>query len=138
MIKGINHITFSVSDLEASISFYQQVFDAKLLVQGERMAYFDLHGIWLALNVQEDIQREEIYDSYTHMAFTVEESDYEAIVNKLKALNVEILTGRPRDEREGKSVYFADPDGHKFEFHTGTLRGRVQYYKDEQKGMRFY
>ena len=49
-IHGINHILFSVSNLEASIEFYQQVFDAKLLVKGRSTAYFDLRGKWLALN----------------------------------------------------------------------------------------
>ena len=49
-IQGINHLLFSVSDLKRSIKFYQQVFDATLLVQGRRTAYFDFNGLWLALN----------------------------------------------------------------------------------------
>ncbi|WP_457824436.1 VOC family protein, partial [Staphylococcus aureus] len=49
-IKGINHLLFSVSHLDTSIDFYQNVFGAKLLVKGRTTAYFDLNGIWLALN----------------------------------------------------------------------------------------
>lgn len=41
MIQGINHLLFSVSDLEKSIGFYQSVFGAKLLVKGKSTAYFD-------------------------------------------------------------------------------------------------
>lgn len=48
-IKGINHLLFSVSHLDTSIDFYQNVFGAKLLVKGRTTAYFDLNGIWLAL-----------------------------------------------------------------------------------------
>lgn len=50
MIHGLNHLLFSVSDLEASIAFYEKVFGAKWLVKAEKTAYFDLNGIWLALN----------------------------------------------------------------------------------------
>jgi len=98
-IKGMNHLLFSVSDLEISIDFYTKVFDATLLVKGTKTAYFDLNGLWLALNVEKDIPRQDIQHSYTHIAFSIDEKDIDHMYNKLKHLNVNILTGRPRDER---------------------------------------
>ncbi|WP_332634680.1 FosM family fosfomycin resistance protein [Halalkalibacter flavus] len=137
-IKGLNHFLFSVSDLDVSIKFYKNVFDAKLLVKGRNTAYFDLNGMWLALNVEKDIPRNEINQSYTHIAFSIEEEKFDEMYEKLRRLNVNILLGRPRDERDKKSIYFTDPDGHKFEFHTGTLQDRLDYYKKEKTHMEFF
>lgn len=137
-IKGLNHFLFSVSDLEKSIDFYQNVFDAKSLVKGRSTAYFDLNGMWLALNLEKDIPRNEIQQSYTHIAFSIDEAEYDQMYQKLTDLNVTILSGRPRDEKDQKSIYFTDPDGHKFEFHTGSLQDRLDYYKQEKGHMNFY
>ncbi len=137
-IKGLNHFLFSVSDLEKSIAFYQNVFDAKLLVKGRSTAYFDLNGMWLALNLEKDIPRNEINDSYTHVAFSIDEDDFDNMYEKLQKLNVNILSGRKRDEQDKKSIYFTDLDGHKFEFHTGNMQDRLDYYKQEKKHMEFY
>ena len=134
----MNHLLFSVSDLENSIEFYSKVLGAKLVAKGTTTAYFDLDGLWLALNEEKDIPRNEIRDSYTHLAFTITLSEFDETLEKLKKLNVSILPSRARDARDKKSIYFEDPDGHKFEFHTGTLKDRLDYYKEDKEHMEFY
>lgn len=137
MIQSINHITYSVSDLSHSIQFYKKVLQGDLLVSGGKTAYFILGGVWLALNEEKDIPRNEIQFSYTHLASTIEEDEFEEWYEWLKQNHVNILDGRDRNIKDKKSVYFTDPDGHKLELHTGSLKDRLKYYKEEKPHMEF-
>ncbi|KOP67512.1 fosfomycin resistance protein FosB [Bacillus sp. FJAT-18019] len=136
-LQPINHLCFSVAELERSVSFYKDVFGAKLLVKGRKLAYFDLNGLWVALN-EEQVDRSMVKRTYTHIAFSMEEHEYEPMLLRLQALQVEILPGRSRDEKDKRSIYFLDPDGHMFEFHTGDLKDRLDYYRADKEHMTFY
>jgi|GEM_PF-5260752 len=81
--------------------------------------------LWLALNVEEGIPRTEIQQSYTHLAFSIKETELEAAYKKLLKHNC-LLEGRKSHAGNMNSLYFQDPDVHKFEFHTGTLENRLK------------
>lgn len=125
MIKGINHITFSVANLERSIAFYQETLGASLVAKGEKLAYFDLAGTWLALNVETDVTRDG--SSYSHIA-SIAQEDIPAFMVRLQQAGVTIEAGRARNIAEADSIYFRDPDGHLLEVHCGDLQQRREYY----------
>ncbi|BEJ45178.1 hypothetical protein KSE1242_01660 [Staphylococcus epidermidis] len=87
---------------------------------------------------RKNIPRNEINHSYTHVAFSIDEEDFQKWIQWLKENQVNILKGRPRDIKDKKSIYFTDPGGHKIELHTGTLKDRMEYYKSEKTHMQFY
>ncbi|WP_460898973.1 VOC family protein, partial [Staphylococcus aureus] len=55
MLRSINHIWFSVRNLNDSIHFYRDILLGKLLWTGKKTAYFELEGIAIALNEEKDI-----------------------------------------------------------------------------------
>src|SRR5699024_12604743 len=72
MIQSINHVTYSVSDINQSIIFYKDILKAEILVESDKTVYFTVDGLWLALNEEKDIHRNEIQYSYKHMDFTID------------------------------------------------------------------
>jgi len=123
MLKGINHITLAVSDLEASIYFYHKLLGMKLHTKWVGGAYLECGELWLCLSL--DGQRSFVNpksSDYTHYAFSIEEDDFEHFLLSLKCAGVTLWKS---NKSEGKSCYFLDPDGHKLEAHVGGLSQRL-------------
>jgi metallothiol transferase len=131
-IMGINHITFAVSDLESAIEFYKILLEGKLVAKSQHLAYFDVNGLWFALNLETKLTSKERQRTYTHIAFSMSKTDQIMLMNKLDAHEISYDYGRPRNEREGSSLYVRDEDGHLIEFHSATMEDRLSYYLDER------
>jgi len=127
MIKGLNHITIAVKDLDRSFSFYQNVLGMTLLMKQDRGAYFLAGDIWFCLDV-DPTTRPQALPEYTHVAFSVSQEDFPKISEKIRAAKAQIWK---ENKSEGDSLYFLDPDGHKFEIHVGDWRSRVQSAKEK-------
>ncbi len=131
MIKGISHITLICHDLEKSAYLLKEIFAAKEIYDSSaknfslaKEKFFLINDLWFAL-----MQGESLPRSYNHIAFQVEAANLPIFEEKIKALGLTLLTGRTREEAEGKSLYFYDYDNHLFELHTGDLTARLNYYK---------
>ncbi len=128
MIKGINHITFSVADLNKSFIFYKDILGFKPLMKNKKSAYFLAGDLWFCIEEDQEVRRTSLPE-YTHIAFTVSKIDFESVANKIRNSNVKIFK---ENKSEGNSLYFLDPDGHKLELHVGDWQTRLEHYKENR------
>lgn len=123
-VSGLNHLTLAVSDLERSIIFYRDLLGCELRAHWPDGAYLEAGALWLCLSLDPAARREPHVD-YTHTAFDVDESGFEALEPLIRA-QAPIWKD---DRSEGRSLYFLDPDGHRLELHVGTLETRLARYR---------
>jgi cystathionine beta-lyase len=121
MIRGINHVTLSVRDLERAFVFYRDVLGLRPLARWKRGAYFLAGDDWLCLSL-DDATRDGPLPEYTHLAFDVPRSAFAKTATKVR----EAATAWKENVSEGESLYVLDPDGHKLELHVGTWRERIR------------
>ena len=121
MIKGLNHITLAVLDLETAFTFYKDVLGCQPLARWQRGAYFLAGDLWLCLHL-DHTTRSTPLPEYTHLAFTVETSDF--VVWRSRLIEAKVPQWK-ENTSEGDSLYILDPDGHKLELHVGDWRSRL-------------
>lgn len=132
MIKGINHITLVVGDIEKSARIITGILGGQEIYDSidrnfslAREKFFDVNGLWLVLmSGQANAAK-----SYNHIAFSVESEDLPELTRRVEALGLEVRPPRSRVAGEGESLYFYDFDNHLFELHTGTLQERMKTYR---------
>ncbi len=120
-IRGVNHVTLAVTDLERAVRFYIDGLGLLLRRQWETGAYLQAGELWLCLSFDPEA-RATPHQDYTHMAFDVGHENFEAAVKQAEAAGARSWK---KNKSEGKSFYFLDPDGHKLELHVGDLESRL-------------
>lgn len=122
MLKGLNHITIAVSDLETSLRFYTQLLGMQAHVRWDKGAYLSLNDLWFCLSCDQVSPAQD----YSHLAFDIAEQDFPAFTAKLRLAGVKEWK---QNKSEGQSMYFLDPDGHQLEVHCGDLQSRLDSLK---------
>ncbi|HEV2570629.1 VOC family protein [Methylocella sp. CPCC 101449] len=123
-VTGLNHITLAVSDVGRSLTFYRDLLGLAVRAVWSDGAYLEAGSLWLCLS-HDDEARTSPHPDYTHLAFSVSETEY---VDLSKRLVAECVVWKD-DKSEGASTYFLDPDGHKLEIHIGSLETRLANYR---------
>lgn len=135
MIKGINHVTLAVKNVERSFQFYVNVLGLRPLALWPQGAYMLAGSFWLALT-QDPATRTESLPEYTHLAFTVKQQDFNLAAARIKASGARIWK---ENKSEGDSLYFEDPDGHKLEIHVGSWESRLaHFHKYPKPGLKLF
>ncbi|WP_120502070.1 FosX/FosE/FosI family fosfomycin resistance hydrolase [Roseovarius sp. EL26] len=131
MSNGLSHITFVVSDLNRMQQILETVFDARCVYQSgddqfslSEERFFLIGNVWVATMWGQSLPTK----TYNHVAFQIEEDEFDDRQARIEQLGLELRPPRPRVEGEGRSLYFYGPDNHLFELHTGTLAQRLQRY----------
>ncbi|TPK81982.1 FosX/FosE/FosI family fosfomycin resistance thiol transferase [Mesorhizobium sp. B2-4-12] len=131
MIDGLSHMTFIVRNLGRMTRILEGVFDAREVYASDaeqfslsREKFFLIGDIWIAIMEGEPLPER----SYNHVAFKIDDADFDRYAERVGKLGLEMRPPRPRVEGEGRSIYFYDDDNHMFELHTGTLNQRLARY----------
>ena len=122
MLKGLNHITLAVSDLQVSLDFYQSLLGFTGHVKWDKGAYLTLGELWLCLALGNVDDKSD----YSHIAFSIEQESFEGLSRQLNAAGVKQWK---INHSEGSSLYILDPDGHRLELHVGDLASRLENLK---------
>lgn len=133
-VSGLNHLTLAVRDLDRSLAFYRDLLGFAVRAVWEEGAYLEAGSFWLCLSLDPEA-RSAPHPNYSHVAFSVTETDYPVWHAQLVA---KTRLWR-QNASEGDSTYFLDPDGHKLEIHVGSLATRLQHYRSMRpEGMILY
>ena len=116
-IKGINHVAVTVSDLEASKRFYEDVVG---LTPVDRPP-LSFGGAWYSVGSQEF---HLIHDPDTRFAnrehhhFAVQVEDVCVALDELEAKGVVIRRGPVKRADGAVQIFFTDPDGYVIEMYS--------------------
>ena len=129
MIIGVNHLTFSVRDLEESVGFYTGVLGFRIVSRGDGEAHLLAGDAWVVL-IQDPSVRDGSLPEYTHVACSVAPEDFAALDRRIRRSGAEVWQ---ENQTEGASLYFLDPNGHKLEIHTSDLKSRIESERESKR-----
>ncbi|USI71721.1 VOC family protein [Sphingomonas morindae] len=130
-LHGLLENALYFDDKPRAVRFFSEVMGLPIMLDEERLTGFDAggHSVLLVFQRGGSVAGEDTPTGFIpghdgagplHMAFKIDEADYEAWRDHLLAQGVEALS-EVRWPAGGRSFYFADPEGHCLEIATPGL-----------------
>ena len=119
MLKGLNHITLAVNDINESFYFYTHILGFKAQAKWDKGAYLRLGDLFLCLS----LDTVDSSNDCSHISFNIEEGDFVLFKNRIEKYGSKIWKKNPK---EVNSLYIKDPNNHKLEIQVGTLKSRLE------------
>ena len=123
-VRGLNHLTLAVVDLERSLGFYRDLLGMSVRARWSEGAYLEAGSLWLCLSVDPKAA-DAVRCDYSHIAFDVVPDDFATLSDAVSG----VATVWRDNRSEGDSLYVLDPDGHRIELHVGDLNSRLDHYR---------
>ena len=122
MNPRISMITLGVSDLEASIKFYQNGLGFPKMESPPEVAFFTLNGSWLGLYGYESLAEDagvspegSGFPGFTLSHNVASEADVDQVIEKAVLVGAAIVKPPQKVFWGGYHGYFKDPDGYLWE-----------------------
>ena len=114
---SLDHVNMNVKDLEKTVEFYKKLFGFEIRKDDNSPNKLDVPSKIIGndsikLCLYEDPQMSPA-GGIAHFGFHV--ANFDAIMNKCKELDVEVLYEGPVEFEKSKSVYIKDPSGYDIE-----------------------
>lgn len=124
-VRGLNHLTLAVTDVDQSVGFYVDLLGLRLRARWAEGAYLDAGNLWLCLSLDTGAANGPNAD-YTHYALDVAPENFSALCHRVGVAGIKEWRS---NKSEGASLYILDPDGHRLELHVGDLASRLAHYR---------
>lgn len=115
MVKGIEHVAILSNDTKRLSDWYKDMFDLKTVYDNGKGTFFLAFesGDMIEFVMSDVLEEKKTHTTcgIRHLAFSIDDADFMAMVDKLKASGAEVVSEVSANAKGIKTFFFRDIDG---------------------------